>query len=203
MYKFDSVTGLANYLAEKDIGTIVSFTFDTPEDVEIRGTAEDWWSVVVKTTMSKKNKVLTIHHHTDDITLSMSLSFMNEETFNRLTDAELIECQIVRWISSYYEDISGDTIVCIDTLNKDTDEVSIMEVSNVELGFFFIFSNAVTRLENEDVLTFTKDWDVDDQLPELFKESYKSWSEQNDMDYSEFIEDFLIFKETECSMKNS
>lgn len=68
--------------------------------------------------------------------------------------------------------------------------------TNDELSNFFCFAETVVLLQNDGIITFTENYDRDVELAELFRESYREWPYE-EMEYCDFIEDFLIFKQTE------
>lgn len=78
-----------------------------------------------------------------------------------------------------------------------TKEMSIMDISDVELGFLFLFSVLLSKYEEENVITFCKEFDADVEIPQLFKETYKAWAESDgSMEFEDFCDKYLIYKDS-------
>lgn len=90
-----------------------------------------------------------------------------------------------------------DTDVPKNTDVVETKNVSITDVSDVELGFFFLFSVLLSKYEEENVITFCKEFDADVEIPQLFKETYKAWEySDGSMEFEDFCDKYLIYKDS-------
>jgi hypothetical protein len=75
-------------------------------------------------------------------------------------------------------------------------ELSIFDVSDTELGLFFKFTEILCDYENKGIIFFTKEFDADVEIPQLFKRIYKDWAESDgSMEFADFCDDYLLFED--------
>lgn len=222
-YAFASLPDLGELLVSSPNDTVFNFSFDTEIDVKIHGEATGWHAAKITRIFDDADGVLAFGYHGGGTTLAIGLELLYEMSEETMSPALAIANKLINWINEHVENFTTEDTICLEIDEENKGYIQSLAVrkqnekvaeehtpldtnfdscTNDELGDFWAFVSTVIDLEQKGLVTFTKDWDRDNELAELFRESYRKWP-YSEMSYGDFIEDFLIFKQAQSENKDS
>ncbi len=217
-YAFAELLDLGELLVSSPNNTVFNFTFDTEVEIKMQGEATGWHAAKITEIFDDTDGVLAFGYYGGGTTLAIGLELLYGMHTEKMPPARAIANQLIKWINDHVENFTTADTICleIDEANesyihaliskKQKEEATKEELppldtnfdncTNDELGDFWAFVSTVIDLEEKGLINFTEGWDRDNELAELFRESYRKWP-YSEMGYGDFIEDFLIFKQSQ------
>lgn len=193
-YKFFSIAELAEALVKAPLNTAFDFTFDTKESLECQTEPEGWYGVKRVSLFGEAYGVVCFGYYGGDTTICKELGSSEKSE---------IAQHFIEWCKAYCDDkVNEEFKLCVEITSKNKDYLPCVTsgfdfCTNDELGDYFAFVETLVDLENSNSIDFTQEFDRDVELADLFRESYEKWP-RSEMNYSDFIEDFLVSKQEEC-----